>query len=110
MAVREFSARVATPSTSLHQVIRHHAHLMMIIDMANNLPQSWIGSIHVQGLAYTVVKTDSERLPTVVHKTVAMHMEDVALGAEGVRVPDGLVVDAHLVRWVVGVDVAVHAV
>lgn len=83
---------------------------MVVVDVANDLPKSRIGGIHVQSLADTIIQTDRKFVVSVVCNTVSVHVEDVAGGPISVSVPNDFVVQAHFERRVVGEDVAVHSI
>merc|ERR1712070_329267 len=77
-------------------VIGDHPLCLVVVDMADDLPQARLSRSHIQSLPHAVVKADSVPVEALVRDAVPMHVEHVARSTVGVDVPDHIIAHAHI--------------
>jgi len=82
----------------------------MMINMADNLPQTSTSSIHDKSLANAVVEGGGVLSSICIFVAIAVHAEDVRCAAVCHDIPEYFVALAHLEDGVVGEGVAVDCV
>ncbi|KAH0294596.1 hypothetical protein KCU62_g496, partial [Aureobasidium sp. EXF-3399] len=104
------SQRLERTILRVNLVVGDHAATQMMINMADNLPQTSTSSVHHKSLADTVVDRGSVLPSICILVAIAVHVEYVGPAAISHDVPEYFVALAHLKDGIVGEGVAIDGV